>query len=79
MMAEKVEIQKKLLNLKADKETNKLMMMDVCTLPDDDSQDYFAMKKKHIQAKANEFGFEWYVAEFNQFVFTMSCLWCRPS
>jgi hypothetical protein len=47
-----------LLNLKADKETNKLMMMDMCTLPDDDSQDYFAMKKKHIQAKAKEFGFE---------------------
>lgn len=33
MMAEKVEIQKKLLNLKADKETNKLMMMDVCMHP----------------------------------------------
>ena len=38
MMAEKVVIQNKLLNLKADKETNKLMMMIVCTLPDDDSQ-----------------------------------------
>lgn len=51
MMAEKVEIQKKLLNLKVDKETNKLMMMDVCTLPDDDSQDYFDM----LQSSTNLF------------------------
>ena len=58
MMSEKVKTQKKLLNLKAEKETNKLMMMDVHILPDDDSQAYFSMKKKHILAKAKKFGFE---------------------